>query len=283
MNLETDFGPRVRPLLPHLMPAILALAFGALALSPTGAGARQVAPAKAEGGRIVYLKTQGTYPITTVWDRTHSWVVNQTEIVERWIAPDGSGRQHTVVPDAPRFASAADRRTWEEAGRPPFLAHGFHGHSASESLPPGSFYAYDYDASVLAALPHSPDGVRAWLEAEAKRAGGEDDTFDIATRALGVLDDLLQNPYASEPQRKALVGAAEEIEGTRKSAGDGRVTITSRSSGSGIDLLYTLTYSQAEARLLSSKTRTPDSSAAAPREKTFYLAQGRVDALGDRP
>ena len=74
----------------------------------------------------LYSKTRGTY-LSTAVAGGQAWSVYQPQVVERWIADDGSGRQRTAS-RTPWFATPRDRQIWEEVGKPQFLAHGFRPH-----------------------------------------------------------------------------------------------------------------------------------------------------------
>src|SRR6476620_11323941 len=92
-----------------LVIAVLLLASSGGAPNLTGASGAQ---SKAHVSKpYAYLKTRGTYRDTTVYGG-RSWSVYQPEVVERWIAADGSGRQRQLSL-VPRFVSAADKQAWE--------------------------------------------------------------------------------------------------------------------------------------------------------------------------
>jgi hypothetical protein len=265
-----------------LVAAAMAVVGLGLAVGSAGAG-KAPATAPSAGGRDVYLKTRGTYPITTVWNRTHSWVVTQTEVVEQWITADGSGRQRTVVPAAARFASPHDREVWEDAGRPPFLAHGFHGHQSTEALPPGSFYADTYQPGAIAKLPHGTVALREWLEAQGEASGAGDST-DRAALAIEVLGRLLQNPYADRGDRLALERAAATIDGVRRmpprAKGRPGLTLGAHSGRSGADRVYTVTYAPTDGTIIASQIHGVGESALASGGRTVYLDQGFSDPAG---
>lgn len=120
--------------------------------------------------------------------------------IERWVAPDGSGRILRRFGEV-EFLTSADERAWREAGRPPTSD----AEVQDERLDPGEIPLLD-----LAGLPTEPVALLSRLEERQIVGGppGDVQTFDIASQLLG-------DPAASPALRAALFDIAGMLEGVR--------------------------------------------------------------------
>jgi hypothetical protein len=239
-----------------------------------------------------YLKTRGLYRDTTVYGG-RSWSVYQPVVVERWIAADGSGRQRQLSL-VPRFVSPTDRQTWQEVGKPKFLAYGFHAHLGEELLPAGSFQDRLYGTDLLSTMPGDPDAVASWLVARVHDPafGGNGNGFPDSVKTIELATDLLANPSVSPSQRSLLIEAEARVPGVenlgpaRDVAGRTGVALGARSANSGLDEVYSLIFDPESAQLLGSETRlaTPPAGDALGLDGgTAYLREGEVRSRFARP
>lgn len=276
--------------IPNALLALAAAALAAIAMLLAIA-----ADSDADTARpYTYFKTRGTYVNTSVYGG-HVWSVYQPQIVEQWIAEDGSGRQRTVSL-VPRFVSPRDRETWEEAGRPVFLAHGFQTHTGSELLPAGSFGEDRYKPGVFANMPLDPAALSAWLRDRANgptRGGGNG--FRDSVKTLELVAELLQNPTATAEQRAALYAAVALVPGVEQlgeaqdEIGRHGVALGARSDNSGAPTLYWLIFDPDTSRALASKTEQLAPPAALVGQdgpvvsSTTYLDEGATASRVARP
>jgi len=275
--------------------AVATIALTAQATGLVGAGA--AAPTAHIAHSYAYLKTRGTYLNTTVYGG-RTWSVSQTEIVERWIGKDGSGRQRTASL-APKFVSPSDRKVWEEAGRPVFLAHGFKSHIGDEFLPAGSFGERVYEAAALSEMPRDPSELAGWLRANVNdpaNGGGAGNGFPDSVKTLDLVAELMQNPLATSAQRTALYEAETQVPGieglgeAHDEIGRQGVAVGAQSDNSGIQTLYSLIFDPETSRVLASEEKrlAPSASQAdqarpLPTSSTTYLEAGTTFSRRSRP
>lgn len=254
-------------------------------------------PAATAGKPFSYLRTRGTYLDTTSYGG-RAWSVYQPEIVEQWVAADGSGRQRTNSL-TPRFAGPGDRRAWVEAGRPGFLAHGFASHVGDELFPPGTFPEGVYRSDALASMPVEPAALAQWLvsRADAPYSGGGNG-FPSSVRVLELIAELLRNPVTTAPQRTTLVEALAQVPGieslgeARDEVGRQGVALGARSDNSGAPEVYSLVFDPQSAVPLASRTvrLAPPAALKGIEEDgpvtvsgTTYLDEGRTLSRRARP
>ncbi len=270
---------------------------GAAATVALAAGLAAAAPTAHIAHSYAYLKTRGAYLNTTVYGG-RTWSVSQTEIVERWIGKDGSGRQRTVSL-APKFASPSDREVWEEAGRPVFLAHGFKSHIGDEFLPAGSFSERVYQGAALSEMPRDPSELAGWLQAKVndpRGGGGAGNGFPDSVRTLELVAELMQNPLATSAQRTALyeaetlVPGVENLGEARDEIGRRGLAVGAQSDNSGIPTLYSLIFDPEASRALASEEKRlapspgqADQSRPLPTSSTTYLDAGTTFSRRSRP
>lgn len=227
-----------------------------------------------------YTKTRGTYTDTSVWDREHVWSTYDTQVVETWVAKDGSARRVTTS-TAPTFVSGKDRQAWVGAGRPNFLTHGFHSSTDTESFPPGSFSDHPYSGTQISQIPTDPDELAQWLQDKAtdpKAGAGAGNGFSVAVRTLTMVSDLLQNPFATPELRAALYEAEGQVPGIeylgRASDEIGRegIAIGAESANSGRPEIYSLIVDPNTSQVLASKEKPLDPNAMSPSETDFITS-----------
>lgn len=279
-----------------------ALIWGAAGTSAAGvaAGARasdSTPPTAAASEPYAYLRTRGTYLDTTVYGG-RAWSVYQPEIVEQWVGADGSGRQRTRSL-APRWAGAGDRRAWEEAGRPTFLAHGFASHVGDEMFPPGTFPKQLYRPDALAAMPLEPSALAGWLvsSADAPYSGGGNG-FPSSVRVLELISGLLRNPIATAVQRTALVEALALVPGieslgeAKDEVGRRGTALGAHSDNSGAPEVYSLIFDPATSEPLASETvrlspppalKSIEDDGPVLVSSTAYLSEGATASRRARP
>lgn len=273
-----------------LLIAVLLLAASGGAPNLTGAASAQ---SKAHTSQpYTYLKTRGTYRDTTVYGG-RSWSVYQPQVVERWIAADGSGRQRQLSL-VPQFVSAADRQAWEAAGKPVFLAHGFHTHVGDEYFPAGAFDERLFGSEMLSSMPADPGELAQWLQdqVESPSFGGAGNGFPDSVKTIELVTDLLGNPLATPAQRSALVKAeamvpgVEDLGPARDEAGRSGVALGARSANSGLDTIYSLVFDPGTARILAGEQRLvapPAGDEAGLVASTVYLSEGETRSRRVRP
>jgi hypothetical protein len=233
-----------------------------------------------------YLKTSSVFVATTVADH-QAWSDYEPQIREEWAAADGSGRVRTVS-EAPRFVGPGDRKAWEAAGKIPFLAHGFHGHSEEESVPAGTLRA----ATDVSGLPTDPTALAVRINREAKQAEG---SVPVGAKMMELIAEDLGDPAASPQLRQALyeaatlipsiqyLGAATDLSG-RKGVAVGIV-----SSYSGVKTLYSLIYDPTTSAALATEKSALEEVSFADGEPplvlgaTVYLESGSVGTMTANP
>lgn len=276
--------------------AVLVAAVGALSLGAIASGQQRTGKGLAHEGRTyVYLKTRGTHTVSPVYNGKF-WSVYVPQTTEQWIAKDGSGRQREVA-DVPGFVSGDDRRSWEEAGRPRFLAHGFRAHTGTQVFPAGGFPDGLYWNGLLSNMPEDPRSASGWLREQANApSNGGGNGFPEAVRALDLLQYLLPNPLATSEQRAAVVSAATEIPGiqelgeARDEVGRRGVLVAAESANSGALTRYSMLVDPETSRLLSYETlrleplpAQPDQAVPVLEGRTVYLGSGLVHSMRARP
>lgn len=168
-----------------------------------------IAAAQAEAppvGRVAYIETSEQDTRTTALHGSQ-WTVIANSHRQRWIAPDGSGRD-VLRSSAPRFFTAADKRAWVDAGSPPFLAHGFQGGIDEQTFPPGTFVGLEEAAT----LPTTVAGLSELIRERTSRPG---DDRPQAAAELVEIASLLRNPVTPPEVRSKLYLVAAEIPGLR--------------------------------------------------------------------
>jgi hypothetical protein len=105
-----------------------------------------------------------------------AWDYRSESTRTAWLAADGSGRIVTAY-GVPTFLTAADERTWLEAGSPELVPS----EPEVEDLGPGAFLVID-----LSGLAEDPDELLAQLHAGVvgERVDGADETFDLVGQLL---------------------------------------------------------------------------------------------------
>jgi len=247
----------------RLRAAVAALAVmltaGALAAGPLDRSARASSAPEAHAGQPMrHFVARGLYRSTAVYDH-QAWSWYQPTRLHSWIAPDGSGRQRTLS-GKPWFASQEDRATWEAAGKPRFLAHGFRPHNDSQTLPPSSFDDLLYSPQPAAEMPAETAALVDWLLDLAKqpsRGGGNG--FESSVKTLELVTELLRNPALSAAQRLALYEAEISIEGVEvlgsatDAAGREGTAIAAESANSGALTRYSILVEEASGRIFESE------------------------------
>ncbi len=168
-----------------------------------------IAAAQAEvplAGRIAYIETSEQDTRTTALHGSQ-WTVVADSRRQRWIAPDGSGRD-VLRSSSPRFFTAADKRAWIDAGSPPFLAHGFQDDIDEQTFPAGTFVGLEEAAT----LPTTVGGLSELIRERTSRPG---DDRPQAAAELVEIASLLRNPATPPEVRSKLYLVAAEIPGLR--------------------------------------------------------------------
>jgi hypothetical protein len=236
-----------------------------------------------------YTKTRGTYTDTSVWDREHVWSTYDTQVVETWVAKDGSARRVTSA-TAPKFVGAKDREAWVDAGKPNFLTDGFNSSTHTELFPPGSFSDHPYSGTQISQIPTDPDELAQWLQNKAtdpKAGAGAGNGFSVTIRTLTMVSDLLQNPFATPELRAALYEAEGQVPGIeylgRASDEIGRegIAIGAESANSGRPTIYSLIVDPNTSQVLASKEDPLDPNARL--NETVFITSGTTSSLTDAP
>jgi hypothetical protein len=239
------------------------------------AAAARPAPVVA-AGEYLYVKRSVTERRTGVIS-DGSWTAFVPQVVEAWIAPDGSGRV-LVTTGEPRFLTPRDRETWEAAGSP-----SLRGPVATRTYGPGELADPD-----LTDLPTDADELLRVLQARPRRAGVPD-----AATVFVLASDLLRQPLAPPDLRAALYQVIARLPGidvlgpTTDPIGRQGVAvgITTRESGT-LErwvLIFNAETSAvlAEQRLLLETDRSVDTPV--PLRSNVELARATVSAIGRRP
>jgi hypothetical protein len=245
----------------------------------------------------LYSKTRGLY-LSTAVSGGQAWSVYQPQVVERWVADDGSGRQRTAS-RTPWFATPRDRQAWEEVGKPRFLAHGFRAHVGDETLPRGSFKQQLHLASLVSQMPDDPARLSIWLRDRVNDpASGEGagNGFEASVKTLELAGGLMQSPATSQAQRAALFEAELLVPGVERlgtvsdSVGRYGTAIGARSSNSGAPTLYSLVFDTDASRILETKDEWLAPPAGLPHmpekamvSSTAYLVDGATPTIRARP
>ena len=198
-----------------------------------------------------------------------------------------------------RFVSPSDRRAWEEAGKPAFLAHGFRVHTGDEFLPAGSFSDDLRNATALARMPGDPVQLSNWLCGrvnDSERGSGSGNGVPGSVRTIELVAELLQNPAATPQRRTALYEAEALVPGVEKlgeaedEIGRRGVAIGARSDNSGLLEQYSLLFDPRAARILASETAMLEPRPGHGGDRlpllvgsTVYVSQGRTRFLRVRP
>jgi hypothetical protein len=184
----------------------------------------------------LYLKTRAM-SVNTAIAGGEAWSVYETEVREEWSSPDGSGHVR-IEEQPPAFVGPGDRASWEAAGSPNFLPHGFTGSTTEKDVAAGGFE----DASDL---PADPDLLAQRLRDEAEESHK---SAPVGARMLDLIAEDLRNPAVDPQQRAALYRAAQEVPGIEylgkatDPAGRQGVAIGVSSSYSGEPTTYSLIY-----------------------------------------
>jgi hypothetical protein len=154
----------------------------------------------AAGGRpVVYERYEALEPHGYDLIGGQGFTVLARVRTEIWRAPDGSQRSETDVLST-EFASAQDRLTWQELGRPETVAPG---RGAPQTIPPGEIPFPD-----LGALPLEPEALLDSL-----REDWEPAPLESEEEVLLAIGDLLVRGDAEPALRQALFEAAAALDG----------------------------------------------------------------------
>jgi len=289
------FAERLKRLL--ALAALGAFAIALLAVGSGGAGAVPGADAATRQATAhasqpyLYLKTRGTYRGTAVYGG-RSWSFFQRELVEQWVAADGSGRQREAS-DVPQFVSPADRQAWREAGKPQFLGHGFDSSVSDEFFPAGGFANVLRAGQLLAQMPAEPEALAQWLQdrVEEPGHGGYGNGFPVSTKTIELVTELLSDPLATPAQRSTLIEAEARVPGVEQlgaahdETGRAGIAIGARSANSGADTVYSLIFDPATSEALASEERlvAPPAGDSGLVSSTAYLTEGETPSRLARP
>jgi hypothetical protein len=230
-----------------------------LAAGTPGPAAQAASEPQAHASRpFSHLVTQGLYLSTAVYGgRAWSWY--QPARVESWIAADGSGREATNSAKA-WFASQEDRETWEAAGKPRFLVHGFRPHRSVEAFGPGSIPDLLYDTELVTGMPTEVEPLADWLRDLASQpARGGGNGFEDSVKTIEFLGEFLRNPALTPSQRLDLYEAETKVAGVevlgpvKDAIGREGTAIAAQSANSGALTRYSLIVDPGNGRILESE------------------------------
>jgi hypothetical protein len=259
------------------------------------AAAAAAQPSPPQGLPYLYVKRGESFLDTTVFGG-ESWSIRQTEIDQEWIAKDGSGRLRRVLA-RPAFVSAADRETWEAAGRPNFLAHGFGRHVEDTRKPAGSFNQMLPDGGgSISELPTDPTDLAAWLSKRASDPHYGGGGWPLSIKTLDLAAQILQNPVATPEQRAALYEAEAQIPGIRDLGptsdvvGRRGVAVGASSANSGAPTLYSMVFNPDTSEVLATQQKVLKAPSGMPglptpivTETSLYFASGSTASIRAAP
>jgi len=168
-------------------------------------------------GQYWYSRTRETQLVTI-----ETYRVRWTITYERWVAPDGSGRERRHV-DEQTFPSEADRQAWIAAGRPDPDVYGM---NTDDRKGPGGYdlvelgsHRLSYDE--LLALPTDPIALAGVLRREAEQTPdtpGSTTHLSVEQKMLGNAISLLRGSVTPAAVPAAAYGVAASLPASASSA-----------------------------------------------------------------
>ena len=234
-------------------------------------------------GQYWYSRTRETQLVTIQPYRVR-WTITS----ERWVAPDGSGRERRHV-DEQTFPSEADRQAWIAAGRPDPDVYGM---NTDDRKGPGGYdlvelgsHRPSYDE--LLALPTNPIALAGVLRREAEQTPatpGSTTHLSVEQKMLGNAISLLRGSVTPPAVRGAAYRVAASLPGLRQL---GAVTSATGRSGVAVAIsdrytIVELVFDPGTSELLSERQTLvrPDADLHLPRggviHEAVFIASGVV-------
>ena len=140
------------------------------------------------------------------------YLLQQTYVAQTWVAADGSGRMSQAEkPGPPSFLNQADRAKWLAAGSPNLGAALNNTTTFGSGGPPSTLSGLPTNPSALGQLlAHGQVDIEGLLPHSSAVFPPQSVQFEI-----GIIGNLLGQPYASPALRSALYQVASRLPGVR--------------------------------------------------------------------